>query len=160
MTPGGKRVVLVAAVARNGVIGVDGRLPWHLPGELAHFRRVTTGHCLVMGRRTFASIGRPLPRRTTIVVTRQPDWTAQGVLVASSIREALVLADSRPGEVRVVGGAAVYAEAMPLADAQVLTEVPLEPAGDVRYPEIDPREWREVRREPHEGFDVVWFDRA
>lgn len=159
MTPGGKEVVLVAAVARNGVIGVGGRLPWHLPDDLAHFRRVTTGHVVVMGRRTFESIGRPLPRRTNIVVTRQREWSAEGVLVAAGVREALGLADAHAGDVMVVGGAEVYAAAMGLADRQVLTEVHDAPEGDVHYPGFEAADWAEERREGHEGFDFVWLRR-
>jgi dihydrofolate reductase len=154
------RVVLVAAVAANGVIGVQGRLPWHLPGELAHFRRVTEGNTVVMGRRTFESIGRPLPRRTNVVVTRDPGWSADGVLVARGLDEALALAAGHPGDVMVIGGGEVYAAALPLADAQVLTEVHAEPEGDAFYPPFDRTEWREVRREPQEGFDLVWWERV
>ena len=97
-------VVLVAAVADNGVIGADGRLPWHLPDDLAHFRRVTTGNVVVMGRKTFESIGRPLPRRTNIVVTRQPGWSADGVIAASGLTEALDVAEEYDGDVMVIGG--------------------------------------------------------
>jgi dihydrofolate reductase len=153
-------VVLVAAVADTGVIGRDGALPWHLPEDLAHFKRVTTGHTVVMGRRTFESIGRPLPRRTNVVVTRQPDWTADGVLVAPSVGAAVALAADLPGDAMVIGGGEVYAAALPLADRQVLTEVHAAPEGDVRYPEFDRSEWVEVLREPHDGYDFVWWERA
>src|SRR4051812_22486581 len=119
-TPDGKRVVLVAAVAANGVIGADGGIPWRLPGEQAHFKALTLGHTLVMGRATYESIGRPLPGRTTVVLTRDHGWTAAGVLLAGSFEEALARADELPGDVMVAGGAREYAEALRWADAQVL----------------------------------------
>ena len=153
------RVVLVAAVADNGVIGHRGALPWHLPEDLDHFRRVTTGGCVIMGRRTFDSIGRPLPRRTNIVVTRQPGWTAGGVLVAGGIDEAVVIARTFPGDAFVIGGAQIYALALPMADVQILTEVHTRPEGDAHYPDFDRAEWTETRRKAHDGYDFVWWDR-
>ena len=152
-------LVLVAAVAENGVIGAGGNLPWHLPGELAHFKRVTTGNVVVMGRKTFESIGRPLPRRTNIVITRQPGWSADGVTTVSSLDEALEVAEECDGDVMVIGGAQIYALAMPLADVQVLTEVHQSPEGDVSYPPFDRAEWEETRREAHDGYDIVWLSR-
>ena len=159
MTPGGRRVVLVAAVAANGVIGDRGTIPWRIPGEQAHFKAVTMSHTLVMGRATHESIGRPLPGRTTVVLTRDPDWRADSVLVAASFDAALALADGLPGDVMVAGGAQVYAAALPVADEQVLTEVHLHPDGDTRYPSYDPAEWEETRREGHGTHDVVWLRR-
>ena len=155
-----KRVVLVAAVARNGVIGRGPEIPWRVPGEQAVFKRLTMGHVLVMGRTTYESIGRPLPGRTTIVLTRDPAWSADGVLVAHDLDEALALAQDLPGEVMVAGGAQVYAAAMPVATEQLISEIPLEPEGDVRYPEIDPQAWVEADRESHDGFEVVRLVRA
>jgi dihydrofolate reductase len=145
-------VTLIAAVARNGVIGDDGSIPWRVPGEQAFFKATTLGHTLLMGRATYDSIGRPLPGRTTIVLTRDPEWHAEGVLTASSVEDALALAE---GDVYVAGGGAVYAAALPYADEQLLSEIPLEPHGDTFYPPYDLDEWREVSREPHEGFTVV-----
>ena len=145
-------VTFIAAVARNGVIGHDGGIPWHLPADFAHFKATTLGHTLVMGRATYESIGRPLPGRTTIVLTRDPDWSADGVTTAATLEEAVARAE---GEVYVAGGAAVYAAALPYADAQVLSEVDLEPQGDTFYPAFDEEQWPEVSREHHEGFDVV-----
>ena len=155
MTPGGKPVVLVAAVAANGVIGDRGTIPWRIPGEQAHFKAVTLGHTLVMGRATYDSIGRPLPGRTTVVLTRDPGWRADGVLVAASLDDALRLADDLPGDVMVAGGAQGYAEALPVADTQVLTRVDLSPEGDTRYPAYDPEDWDETSREQHGTHDVV-----
>jgi dihydrofolate reductase len=160
MTPGGKRVVLVAAVARNGVIGDGPDIPWQLPGEQRLFKGLTWGHTLLMGRATYESIGRPLPGRTTIVLTRSPDWSAEGVLVAHDLTEALAIADTLDGVVMVAGGGQVYAAALPVADEQVLSEVDLEPAGDAFYPAFDPAEWREAAREHHEGYDRVVLVRA
>ncbi|MCW2766449.1 MAG: dihydrofolate reductase [Nocardioides sp.] len=152
---------MVAAVADNGVIGVDGDIPWRIPEDFAHFKRTTLGHTLVMGRSTYDSIGRPLPGRTTIVLTRTPTWSADGVLVASSFDEALSLAEELPGDVMVAGGAAVYAAAMGRADEQVLTEVHQSPQGDTFYPSFDRSEWVESNREAHDGFDVVrWVRRG
>jgi len=160
MTPGGKRVVLVAAVARNGVIGDGPDIPWRLPGEQRLFKGLTWGHTLVMGRTTYDSIGRPLPGRTTIVLTRSPDWGADGVLVAHDLPAALALADTLEGEVMVAGGGQVYAAALAYADEQVISEVDLEPAGDAFYPAFDRAEWTETAREHHEGYDRVVLVRA
>ena len=159
MSDAPQSVVLVAAVADNGVIGADGELPWHLPEDLAHFKRVTTGTVVIMGRKTFESIGRPLPRRTNIVVTRQPGWSADGVITASSLDEALETAEEYDGDAMVIGGAQIYALALPLADAQVLTEVHQEPDGDVLYPPFDRAEWEETEREKGEGCDFVRLER-
>jgi dihydrofolate reductase len=159
-TPNGKRVVLVAAVARNGVIGDGPDIPWRIPGEQAEFKRLTLGHTLLMGRTTYESIGRPLPGRTTIVLTRDAAWRADGVLVAHDLDEALRLAEGLPGDVVVAGGAQVYAAAMASADEQVLTEVHLRPEGDVHYPAFPAAEWTEVGREPGRAYDRVRWVRS
>ncbi len=160
----GRRVVLVAARADNGVIGVRGDLPWRLPPDLAHFKRTTMGHVVVMGRKTYDSMGRPLPGRTNLVVTRQPGWGAEGVLTAGSLDEALETAADHEGDVMVIGGGEIYRQALGRADVVELTEVHLFPAGDVHFPDLDPAEWREVAREPHahEGvrFDFVRLERV
>jgi dihydrofolate reductase len=157
-------VTLVAAVADNGVIGNDGAIPWHIPADFAHFKALTLGHVLVMGRATYDSIGRPLPGRTTIVLTRDTGWSADGVLVARSLDDAMALAAGLDGEVFVAGGAAVYADALDRADAQVLTEVHLRPEGDTHYPAFDRDHWSETRREPHLDAEVphefVWLQRV
>jgi dihydrofolate reductase len=152
-----ERVTLVAAVADNGVIGASGGIPWRIPEDFAHFKRVTLGHTLVMGRATYDSIGRALPGRSTIVLTRDPAWSAADASVASSLEEALAMVD---GEAMIAGGAAVYAAALPLADAQVLTEVHLSPEGDTYYPVWDRSEWLEVGREPGPGLEWVWWERG
>lgn len=154
-----RRLTLVAAYARNRVIGDHGHIPWRLPEDFAHFKATTMGGVMVMGRATYDSIGRPLPGRTTIVVTRQADWSADGVLVAHSLPEGLARGAAQPGETFVVGGAQLYEQAMPLATHQVLTEVDLAPDGDAHYPEFDLAEWTETRREPRDGFAWVWWER-
>lgn len=155
-----QRVVLVAAVADNGVIGRAGGLPWHLPEDLKHFRATTTGHAVVMGRLTYQSLGRPLPNRTNIVISRRPGWAADGATVVATLDEALAAASEVAGDVMVIGGAQVYAAAMPVADVQILTEVHQTPDGDTYYPSFDRAQWRETRREPGEGFDRVWLERS
>ncbi len=155
-----RRIVLVAAVARNGVIGAGGDIPWRLPEDFAHFKRVTAGHSLVMGRATYDSIGRPLPGRPNIVITRDPAWRAEGVEVAHSLAEALALAAAHGPDVAVIGGASVYAEALPLATHQILSEVHREPEGDTFYPEFSREEWRETERIPGPEFDRVWWERV
>ncbi len=159
-----QHVTLVAAVADNGVIGADGDIPWRIAEDFAHFKALTLGHVLVMGRATYESIGRPLPGRTTIVLTRDPSWSAEDVLVAGDLATALRLAEGIDEEVFVVGGASVYAEALAVADAQVLTEVHVSPPGDTRYPDFDAHAWVEERREQHLEaqipYEFVWYART
>ncbi|MDN5744175.1 MAG: dihydrofolate reductase [Nocardioidaceae bacterium] len=167
-TSAGRKVTMVAAVAENGVIGADGDIPWRIPADFAHFKAITIGHVLIIGRTTHEGIGRPLPGRTTIVLTRDTSFAAEGVEVAHSVVEALELADrlidQRPelvdAQVRIGGGAAVYAAALPYADEQVISEIPGAPAGDTHYPDFGAKRWREVSREAREGFTVVWWERA
>lgn len=151
-------ITLIAAVARNGVIGADNAMPWHLPEDFAFFKRTTMGHPMIMGRRTFESIGRVLPGRRTIVITRQPGWFHAGVETAHSFAEALALAGPAD-EVFVCGGGAIYREAMPWAHRLLITEVDRSPAGDVLFPEIDASAWREVSREPRDGFTWMAYER-
>jgi dihydrofolate reductase len=154
-----RRLTLVAAYADHRVIGDHGAIPWHLAEDFAHFKTTTMGGVLVMGRATYDSIGRPLPGRTTIVVTRDPEWSDDGVLVAHSLEEALDLAGAQPGETFVVGGTQIYEQALPLATHQVLTEVDLTPDGDAHYPEFSLDDWAETRRVPRDGFTWVWWER-
>ena len=155
-------VSIVAAVARNGVIGADGGLPWHLPDELRLFKETTLGHVLVMGRRTYESVGRPLPGRTTVVVTRRPDWSpgADEVLVVHGIDEALGRARAIDDEVFVVGGGELYEAALPHADRLLLTFVDQEPEGDTRFPDVDWDAWTEREREPGDGWVRVTYERS
>jgi dihydrofolate reductase len=148
------KITLVAAVADNGVIGEGGRLPWRLKSELRHFRSVTMGKPVVMGRKTYQSIGKPLPGRTNIVVTRDPKFAADGVVVAGDVETALGLAhdDAKrrgAGEIRVIGGTEIFAQTMPLADRLEITEVHAKPAGDTFFPPIDRKRWRETARSKH-----------
>jgi dihydrofolate reductase len=153
-------VTLVAAVAANGVIGRDGGIPWHLPGEQAQFKRLTMGHVLVMGRLTYESIGRPLPGRTTIVVSRRQEWAVDGVLRAPDVASALAQAAEIDEEVFVVGGAAVYEAALGRADRMVLTHVDAAPDGDTRFPDVDWTKWREQSQVQHDGFMIATYVRA
>lgn len=142
------KIGLIWAQARGGVIGKDGVMPWHLPEDLAHFKRTTLSHPVIMGRKTWDSIPprfRPLPGRSNIVITRQPDWQAAGAQRASSLQEALQQCDHAP-QAWVIGGAQIYAQALPLADQLVVTEIDADFKGDAFAPAIGP-EWREVARE-------------
>ena len=141
---------LLVAVSDNGVIGLDNDLPWHLPKDLQWFKRLTTGRTSIMGRKTFESIGRPLPDRRTIVLTRNHAFSPEGVDTAGTIDEAMALAESE-AEVFVVGGAAVYHLAFPLAQRLYLTRVRADVEGDVQFPEWHPEEWRLVWEEAHEA---------
>ena len=159
-----KRIVLIAAYDRNRAIGRAGEIPWHLPHDFAHFKAETMGHTLVMGRATWDSIGRQLPGRATVVVTRNPDWTAgehaDRVHVAHTLEEALGVAAALTGDVMIAGGGQIYAEALPFATHMVLTEVDAEVAGaDAFFPELDHAEWTQIRREPAEGLEWVWAER-
>jgi dihydrofolate reductase len=161
-------LVLVAAVARNGVIGANNRLLWRLSSDLKRFKALTLGKPLVMGRKTFESIGRPLPGRETIVVTRDRAFTAEGVLVAHNLDAALTLAAERAAAmgadaIVIAGGGEIYARTIGRADRLAITEVALEPKGDARFPQIDPGVWREVRREqgergPRDEADFAFVD--
>jgi dihydrofolate reductase len=155
-------VTIVAAVARNGVIGADGGLPWHLPDDLRRFKELTVGHVLVMGRRTYESIGHPLPGRTTIVVTRTPgfDPGADGVILAGSVTAAVAAAEAVDEQVFVVGGAQVYADALALADRLELTWVDAAPEGDAFFPEVDWSRWRELHRDDGDGVAYTTYVRA
>jgi dihydrofolate reductase len=143
------KVVLVAAIARGGVIGRDHALPWRLPEDMAHFREVTLGRPVLMGRRTWESLPdrfRPLPGRRNIVVTRNPDWQAEGAERAGSLEEALALVDGAT-EVSVIGGAELFAAALPLADELRLTEIDADVEGDTWFPPFDRDAFEEVGRE-------------
>lgn len=139
-------VTLVVAHARNRVIGRDGGMPWHLPADLRHFKDITIGKPVVMGRRTFESIGRPLPARTNIVVTRDDSYDVDGIVVAHSLDAALAAAGD-VDEVMVIGGAEIFRQALPLARRIHLTLVDADVEGDTYFPALDPAEWHEVGRE-------------
>ena len=159
------RISLVVAASRNDVIGREGELPWRLPDDLRHFKRLTTGKAVIMGRRTFESIGRPLPERRNIVMTRDEEFAAEGCEMASSLTEAMDLVDGAD-EVMIIGGGQVYRDFLTLADRIYLTRVQAEVDGDTKFPEIDENLWRLVSSEHHEAddkhgyaFDFLVFDR-
>lgn len=141
------RITIIAALARNRVIGRDNRMPWHISDDLKRFKSLTLGHPVVMGRKTFQSIGKPLPGRDNIVITRSDAFAAPGCRVVHSLAEALSAAQDGP-EVFVIGGADIYALALPIADCLQLTEVDAETDGDAYFPDFDRGAWREVSREP------------
>jgi dihydrofolate reductase len=164
-------IVLIAAVAENGVIGRGGVMPWRLKSDMAHFRALTMGKPVVMGRKTYLSTQvKPLPGRTNIVASRDPSFTAPGVLVARSFAAAIEAARGdalrRGSDVMVIGGADIYAQAMPLAGRLEITQVRMSPEGDSVFPPIDPAIWRETARNAHAagpgddaGFDIVTYER-
>ena len=154
----GPKVYLVAAVAANGVIGRDGRLPWSLPEDLRHFKRLTLGHPVIMGRRTWDSLGgNPLPGRDNIVVTSRADFEAPGAAVASSLEAAIALCAGEP-VVFVVGGNRLFAESLPIAAGLVLTEIQRDYEGDTWFPAWDRSQWKESQREAHTAEDGTRFD--
>ena len=134
-------LVLVAAMARGRVIGRDGDMPWHLPADLAHFKALTLGHPVLMGRRTFESIGRPLPGRTNIVISRTRPQLPDGVELAAGLEEGMRLA-ADASQLMVIGGGQIYAEALPLAQRLELTLIDAEIDGDTFFPAFDPQDWR------------------
>jgi len=142
-------ISIIAALAENRVIGLNNTLPWRLPNDLKHFRRLTTGHAIILGRKNYESIGKPLPERTNIVITRNRDFRADGCLIAHSLDEALVLADNDP-EIFIIGGAEIYRAALARTNRLYLTRVHAAIPGDTYFPEFDETEWREISRERHE----------
>jgi dihydrofolate reductase len=129
-------------------------MPWHIPEDFAHFRKTTNAHTLLMGRTTFDSIGKALPGRDTIVLTRNQEWTADGVLVAHDVQSAIDLAEDTMGSVMVVGGSHIYAATQSIAHMQILSRIPLSPVGDATYPPWDPDEWELASTEDHQQFRV------
>ena len=154
-----KPLVLVVAMSHNRVIGAKGGIPWDLPEDRKHFVNVTRGHALIMGRGTYDSIGRPLPKRRNIVVSRRAGLAIEGCEVVSSLEAAIALARSEDEAPRVIGGGQLYAEALPQTTRIYLTEVPGEYAGDTFFPEIDPNDWVEVERRQGEGAVYRTLDR-
>lgn len=165
-------IVIVAAIGENNVIGFEGGLPWHLKSDLAHFKRLTINRPVIMGRKTFASIGKLLPMRTNIVISRDFGFAAPGAVLAASIDTALAFArdDAKKrnvNEIMVIGGSDIFAAIMPLATRLEITHVHMSPPGDVHFPPIDPEVWREVARKEHAagpnddaGFAVATYVRV
>ena len=143
-------ISMIAAMAHDRVIGLDNQMPWHLPADLAHFKRVTLGKPVLMGRKTFESIGRPLPGRRNLVISRNPDYRADGVEVIDSVEAALaLLAGSDVAELMVIGGGHLYGQLLPRADRLYLTHIDLAVAGDTRFPAFDDEQWLLVESEAH-----------
>ncbi|MDP1734888.1 MAG: dihydrofolate reductase [Sulfuritalea sp.] len=159
-------LTLIAAVASNGVIGIDNRLPWRLPADLKRFKALTLGHTVIMGRKTWESLPasfRPLPGRRNVVITRNASYRAEGATVATSLPAAIAAAGN--GEAFVIGGAELYAAALPLADRLQLTEIDAAFDGDTHFPDVARREWREAARESHRdeaglGYAFVTYERT
>ncbi|MCF5765367.1 type 3 dihydrofolate reductase [Aeromonas veronii] len=144
------KISMIAAMAHDRVIGKDNQMPWHLPADLANFKRVTLGKPVLMGRKTFESIGRPLPGRRNLVISRNPDYQAEGIEVVGSVEAALaLLAGSSVEELMVIGGGHLYAEMLPSADCLYLTRIDLAVEGDTRFPAFDDGQWQRVDCESH-----------
>ena len=153
-------ITLIAAIAENNCIGDSGKLPWYLPEDLKRFKEITTGHTVLMGRKTFESImdylGKPLPKRTNIVITRQADYKApRGVHIYTNIEDALQ--KHKDEDIYIIGGAQIYEQTLEKADRLLITEVHKEVDGDTFFPEIDKKVWKETSREDHEGYSFVEY---
>jgi dihydrofolate reductase len=153
----GPRVYLVAAVAANGIIGARGKLPWHIPEELQHFKKLTLGHPIIMGRRTWESLKGALPGRENIVVTRTGGYEARGAAVANSLEAALALCADEPVAF-VIGGTQLFEESLPIAAGMVLTEIQRDYEGDTWFPKWTRAQWTESQREAHTAPDGTRFD--
>jgi dihydrofolate reductase len=164
------KIALIVAVSQNHVIGRDNQLPWHLPEDLKYFKSVTMGKPILMGRKTFDSIGRPLPGRTNIVITRDSEWTAQGVEAVTDIQAALAVGEracqaAAIDEIMVIGGAQIYQKFLPYADRLYLTKVEAKVEGDAFFPKIDSAHWQQVAEKMPETMDThpyrfLIFDRV
>jgi dihydrofolate reductase len=142
-------LTIVVAIDTQRGIGLNNALPWHLPEDLAHFKRTTSGHPIIMGRKTFDSIGRPLPNRRNIVITRNPDWKHEGVDTATSLDAAIALVDG--AEAFIIGGAQIFVDALPRVDRIIVTEIDKKFDCDTFFPPIDPEQWQEASREQHQS---------
>ena len=151
------RISIIAAMARNRIIGRENGLPWHLPEDLRHFKRLTMGHHILMGRKTFESIGKPLPGRTSIVITRNRNYASQGVHCAASIEAALASCKG-DDEIFFIGGAELYQQAIAYAERLYLTEIKKDFEGDARFPEYDKTLWHEISRESHVSAGGLEYD--
>lgn len=140
------KLALIVAMAKNRTIGINNTLPWRCPEDLQHFKAMTTGHHIIMGRKTFDSIGKPLPNRTTVVVTRNTDLQIAGCVMAHSLQQAIAACNT-DDEIFIVGGAELYAQALPLANKMYITEIQQDVDGDAHFPEFDTAIWRETARE-------------
>lgn len=165
------KLSLIVAIAQNGCIGIENKLPWYLPEDLKYFKRLTSGNIVIMGRKTFESIGnKPLPNRHNIVISHNPNFTADGIKIVCSIDEALKMADSLAeisgiNEAFIMGGAQIYTQTLPLAQRLYITEVKKNVTGDAFFPSIDLAQWQEIGREAHyyepqdTHYDFVVYER-
>lgn len=149
------KLSIIVAAARNGVIGKNNQLPWHLPEDLKYFRAMTTGKPVIMGRKTFESIGKPLPNRTNIVITRNPEWFCEGVLIATDLEDAVkqankvpLIQDNGETEAMIIGGAEIYKSALATADRVYLTFIDRDVDGDARFPDLPGSDWELIRMQP------------
>ncbi len=174
-------IALIAAMANNRVIGINNTMPWHLPDDFAHFKRLTLNHPIIMGRKTYESIGRPLPSRKNIIISRNASFKTAGAEVFATLQQAVAAASNpegmpedvcntggskAPSRIFIIGGGALYTQALPLAQRMYLTQVNVEISGDTWFPKIDPAQWREVSHTHHASdakhayaFDFVEFER-
>ena len=150
------KIILIAAMAKNRVIGRGNGIPWHIPGEQQRFKGMTMGHTLIMGRKTFESIGRPLPGRKTVIISRNPEYQAAGCLVANNLSAAIALCPTEE-TIFIAGGGEIYREALPLATAIYLSVLDREVEGDILFPEFDPQQFREISAERVEGTEPYTF---
>lgn len=163
------KISLISAVAQNGVIGRDNDMPWHLPDDFAFFKRKTSHHPIIMGRKSLEALGKPLPNRTNIVLTRNQDFRAENVTVMHTLDDAIDVAIAAPrktDEIFVIGGAEIYAMALPIATTLYLTEIHQSYDGDTYFPSFNKNEWKEISRHPHPAderhavsFDFVEYER-
>ena len=152
-------VSAIVAVAKNRVIGRDNDIPWYLPADLKYFKRTTLDHHIIMGRKSFESIGKPLPKRTNIIITRNPFFIASNCLIANTIEEALEIAfDHNETEAFIIGGGEIYRQSLPFLDRIYLTEVDIEPEGQVLFPELNSDEWITVSEESHQADEKNEYD--
>lgn len=162
------QLILIAALTDNRVLGKDNQLIWRLPEDLKNFKRLTSGHSVIMGRKTFESLGKPLPNRTNIVITRNPDYQAEGCIVVESLAKAIAQAqEADAGQVFVIGGGEIYAQALPLADVMYLTHVHTELEGDTFFPEFSTSDWKVIdtqhfdKDEKHAyDFDIATYEKV
>lgn len=151
-------ITLVVALGLNREIGVDNQLPWHLPKDLKHFKEITSGHPIIMGRKTYESIGKPLPNRTNIVISRKKDWFEEGILIVGSIKEAIKFGQKIDEDIFIIGGGNIFEQTMDIADKLEVTEIKTNIEADTFFPKIDPKIWTKTDEVCHEKDEKNNFD--
>lgn len=151
-------ITIIAAIGKNNELGKDNQLLWHLPNDLKHFKNLTTGHSIIMGRKTYESIGRPLPNRTNIVVSRKENWFEEGILIVPSLKEAIKHAKKINENIYIIGGANIYEQTIDLADRLDITQVDFSADADVFFPKIDKKVWRKIDEIAHQKDEKHEFD--